>query len=55
MIWAIYEIDTILNVILADTKEIAEFVTGLNAIEVTDNAPAIGWKLINGEWVAPNE
>lgn len=53
MMWAVYENDTILNVILADSKEIAELVTGLNAVEVVNYAPEIGWVLINGEWVAP--
>ena len=32
------------NVIVADTKEIAELVTGLTCVEYTDSNPAgIGW------------
>ena len=45
----------IINFILADTKEIAEGVTGMTAIEF-DSAPEgmnIGWILVNGVWSAP--
>lgn len=51
--YAIYENDTILNVIVADSKEIAEQMTGMNAIDSEDRI-AIGWYLHNGEWVYPS-
>lgn len=47
----------IINFILADTKEIAEEVTGMSAIEF-ENAPEgmnIGWILDNGVWIAPQQ
>lgn len=52
--YAIYESDVILNVIVADSLEIAEETTGMNAIEV-DREPWIGWTLIDGVWTAPPE
>ena len=52
--FAIYKDDVILNVIVADSKEIAEKVTKYNAIE-TDGNPWIGWTLIDGVWTAPPE
>lgn len=50
--FAIYQDSTILNVIVADSKEIAEEVTGMNAIE-TEGNPWIGWTLADGVWTAP--
>ena len=50
--FAIIDGDTVVNVIVADSREIAEEVTGLSAVE-TDGEPWIGWTLIDGEWVAP--
>ncbi len=42
------------NVILADTKEIAETVTGLTCIEYTNENPAgIGWTFDGVEFTAP--
>jgi hypothetical protein len=45
----------IVNFILADTKEIAEEVTGLSAIEYESSPEGmnIGWILIDGVWSAP--
>ena len=46
----------IVNFILADTKEIAEQVTGLSAI-LDEEAPTgmnIGWQLVDGLWIDPN-
>lgn len=52
--YAIKENNTIVNVIIADSKEIAEAVSRLEAIEVTPELPlGIGWEFINGSWVAP--
>lgn len=50
--YAIIENDTVTNVIVADSKEIAEEVTGLEAIEVT-NEPWVGWQRVDGEWIDP--
>ena len=42
------------NVIVADTKEIAEIVTGLTCIEYTEENPAgIGWSYDGAEFTAP--
>lgn len=50
--YAIYKDTVITNVVFAESKEIVETLTGMNAIE-TDGSPWIGWILVNGEWVAP--
>ena len=42
------------NVIVADTKEIAEQVTGLTCVEYTEENPAgIGWTYDGANFVAP--
>ena len=42
------------NVIVADTKEIAELVTGLTCVEYTDSNPAgIGWTYDGEKFTAP--
>lgn len=42
------------NIIVADTKEIAEEVTGKTCIEYTDENPAgIGWTYADGVFTAP--
>jgi hypothetical protein len=42
------------NVIIADTKEIAELVTGLTCVEYTDSNPAgIGWTYDGTKFIAP--
>lgn len=50
--FAIYEDSIILNVIIADSKEIAEEITGLNAIE-TEGSPWISWTLEEEGWRSP--
>lgn len=50
--FAIYQDDTILNVIVADSKETAEQTTGMNAIE-TEGSPWIGWVKQGDIWVNP--
>lgn len=52
--YAMHNGGTVVNVIVAESQEIAEKVTGLNAVE-TSGVPWIGWTLVNGEWVAPLE
>ena len=52
--YAIKDKNKIVNVILAETKEIAEEVTGLEAIEVTEEQPlGIDWELIDNVWTVP--
>ena len=42
--FAVISHNTIINVIVADTKEIAETVSGRTCVEYTDEKPAgIGW------------
>jgi hypothetical protein len=50
--YAIIENDAVINVIVAESKEIAEQVTGTEAVETTGQ-PWIGWQRIDGEWVDP--
>ena len=50
--YAIHDGATVTNVVVAATQEIAEAVTGMNALETTGE-PWIGWTLIDGEWTAP--
>lgn len=52
--FAIHDGTTVQNVIVADSQEIAEEVTGLQAFPAPeDGVPWIGWTLIDGEWVEP--
>ena len=51
--FAICDGSTIVNVIVADTQQIAEDVTGMTAIETTGD-PWIGWVLVDGVWTDPN-
>lgn len=51
--YLIIENNKVVNVIVADTKEIAEEVTGLEAIEVTGSEPWINWTRTDGVWSAP--
>ena len=41
--YAIYDGDTVVNVIVADSQETAESVSGLPALECGDNGPGVGW------------
>lgn len=50
--FAIYQDNVIVNVIVADSKEIAEQITGMSAIE-TNGSPWIGWTKQGDTWVAP--
>ena len=46
--FAVINNEIVTNVIIADTKEIAEQVTGLTCVEYTDKNPAgVGW-IYNG-------
>jgi hypothetical protein len=52
MNFAIIKDDKIINVILADSKEIAEEVTGLEALE-TSGEPWIDWTRSGDTWIKP--
>jgi hypothetical protein len=53
--FAVIENGVVTNVIIADTQEIAEAVTGLTSIEVEQvpGAPGIGWLYDGSEFSAP--
>ena len=52
--YAIIENDKVINVIVADSKEVAEEVTGLVCIEYTEENPAgIGWTYDGVNFVSP--
>jgi hypothetical protein len=45
--------DKVTNVILAESKEIAEELTGGEAIEATGSEPWINWTRSGDTWTAP--
>jgi hypothetical protein len=52
--YAVVQNDKVTNVIVADSKEMAEQVTGLTCVEYTDENPAsIGWTYADGVFTAP--
>jgi hypothetical protein len=51
--YLVIENDTIVNIIVADTLQIAEEVTGKEVIESTFDEIGIGWFRSNGEWAKP--
>jgi hypothetical protein len=52
--FAIIENNEVTNVIIAETKEIAETVTGKTCVEYTDSNPAsIGWTYDGTKFIAP--
>jgi len=51
--YLVIENDTIVNIIVADTLQIAEEVTGKEVAESTSNEIGIGWSRLGGEWVKP--
>jgi hypothetical protein len=54
MNYLVIENDEVVNVVVADTAEIAAEVTGKEVLEATENGPGIGWVRSNGEWSNPN-
>lgn len=50
---ALYDLDEIVNVIICESTQLAEEITGLNAIECINGEPKIGWILYNNQWVPP--
>ena len=54
--FAVIENDIVINIIVADTKEIAELVTGLTCVEYTKSNPAgTGWTYKDGKFIMPSE
>lgn len=52
--FAVIEDKSVINVIIADSKEIAEQATGKTCIEYTEENPAgIGWTYENNNFIAP--
>lgn len=52
--FAVIQDETVINVIVADTIEIAEAVTLAECVEC-DGSFWIGWTRVDGEWVAPKQ
>jgi len=53
--FAVIKDDLVTNIIVADTKEIAELVTGLTCVEYTENNPAgIGYAYNGETFTAPS-
>ena len=53
--FAIHDGATVSNVIVADSQEVAESITGLSAIDVSDDGePWIGWTMESEGWRAPS-
>ncbi len=51
--YALVSGDLVVNVIVAESQEVAESLTGLVAVAVVDDAPGMGWTLTDGEWRPP--
>lgn len=51
--FAIVEDGKVVNVIVADSEQIAEAMTGLDVLPVIDGAPGIGWTLEVDGWRSP--
>lgn len=51
--YGIYDNDVITNVIIADTQQIAESVSGMSAVEVINGRPNLGWVLTSNGWRLP--
>lgn len=50
--YAIHDGSRVINVIVAESAQIAEEATGLQAIE-TEGTPWIDWTIIDGVWAPP--
>lgn len=50
--FAVVEDGTVINLVVAETKESAESVTELECIEYV--VPEIGWTVVDGSFVAPS-
>lgn len=53
--YLVIEDDVIINVIVADTAEVAAEVTGKEVIESTSSEPWLNWTRSGDTWTAPVE
>lgn len=53
MNYLVIENDKIVNVIVADSLEIAQEVTGKEVLESRDSTPWLEWTRSGSEWIAP--
>jgi hypothetical protein len=53
--YLIIDNNAVINVIVAESAEIATQVTGKEAIKSTGPTPWIGWIKENGEWINPSQ
>lgn len=51
--YLVIENDKIVNVIVADSLEIAQEVTGKEVLESRDSTPWLDWTRSGSEWIAP--
>ena len=51
--YAIHDGTTVVNVIVADTEEIAAAVTGMDVVLATAKGPGIGWMREGSDWRSP--
>lgn len=49
--YAVIENDKVVNVIIADSKEIAETITGKVCVDITETTAGIDWDYIDGSFV----
>jgi len=52
-IFAVIEDSLVVNVIVANTQEIATEVSGLQCVNITDEQVGIGYSYVNGEFMPP--
>ena len=52
--YAMHDGERVLDVIIAETAELAEALTGLTAVAVTASGPGIGWTLDAAGWRSPD-
>lgn len=51
--YLVIENNKVVNLIIADSREIAEEATGLEIIESVESLPSIGYTKFNGSWIPP--
>ena len=52
--FAIHDGINVVNVIVADSLELAESITGMQAVEANSNGPGIGWLKDEQGWKTPD-
>ena len=51
--YAVIDNNVVTNVIVAESLDIAELVTNLKCVDITDLKIGIGWGYVNGEFTEP--